>query len=606
MTAPAAGSDRQPAFHVLGMLTIADGREAVVLPPSKPTILLAALLLNPGGVVSVGTLQQAVWGDEQPALSRAALQNCVLRLRQLFGRHGIANTVVETVPGGYRIVAGADTLDLLAFRELVRRAAGEGDPDEECHLLDEALALWRGPLLANVPSESLHRDAVPRLTEERLRSFERVCDLKIALGTARTALPELWTATRVHPGNERLSEQLARALYVTGRQPEALAEIRRLKDYLRGELGLDAGRSLHELERAILQGEDIGPAAAAGPRRIRSAAAPGGVVEPPAALRLPTMPHFVGRAGTTAAILDRLGAGSGGRQLTLLSGPPGIGKTALALHVAELAGREPGAGPQLLVPMSDARGRQRPAAEVAGDVAAASEQARLAAAAGSGPALVVLDDVVDSEQLQAVLAVLTAPAAVILTSRRSLAESVARYGVGVHRLGVFTRAESRELLVALLGPERAGAESAALAALADACGHYPLALRIAATRLVTRPRLRIADVLGWLGDDPFGRLALPGEAHLSVSHCMYSWLDQLDPELVGAFVRIGSSVRSSFSLTTGAQLLGSSRAATAELLDHLVEANLLEEGPGHYTMHDLLRGLARSTVIRGEDDAVSV
>ncbi|MCF6525557.1 AfsR/SARP family transcriptional regulator, partial [Streptomyces sp. JJ36] len=280
-------------FQLLGPLSITDGSDVVVLRPAKPTTLLATLLLHANSVVAAGHLQRTLWGPaEQPATARSALQTCVLRLRRLFTRYGVTGAPVEAVPGGYRITAGPGTLDLLHFRERLR-AAGDlaDDPEKELYALKEALALWQGPVLANVRSDALHRDEVPRLTEERLRVVERACDLELALGRCGEALAELWSATRTHPGHERFREQLIEALYRTGRQAEALAEYRRIKAYLLEELGVDPSPGLQRLELAILRGDELGdtggrrpprPAApavsAGGPRH---GAGPGGPLAPP-------------------------------------------------------------------------------------------------------------------------------------------------------------------------------------------------------------------------------------------------------------------------------------------------------------------------------------
>ncbi|MZE77442.1 AfsR family transcriptional regulator, partial [Streptomyces sp. SID5475] len=249
-------------FQLLGPLSVTDGADAVVLPPSKPTILLAVLLLHANSVVSAEHLQRAVWSEAQPATAKAALQTCVLRLRRLLPRHGVTETPIEAVPGGYRITAGPRTLDLLGFRDAVRHAAASAHaPEAELSTLKEGLSLWQGPLLANVRSDTLHRDEVPRLAEERLRAVERVCDLELALGRCGEALAELWAVTRAHPGHERFHEQLMEALYRTGRQAEALAEYRRVKEYLREELGVDPSPTLRWLELAILRGEELAPAA---------------------------------------------------------------------------------------------------------------------------------------------------------------------------------------------------------------------------------------------------------------------------------------------------------------------------------------------------------
>ncbi|WP_257133158.1 BTAD domain-containing putative transcriptional regulator, partial [Streptomyces sp. ms184] len=256
-------------FQLLGPLALADGPDTVVLQPSKPANLLAALLLHANSPVSAEYLQRAIWGEEQPATARAALQTCVLRLRRLFSKHGVT-TSIDAVPGGYRITAAPPTLDLLGFRDRVRRAAGlDRDPEAELCALRDALSLWQGSLLANVRSVVLHRDEVPRLAEERLRAVERVCDLLLALGRCGEALVDLWTATRVHPGHERFHEQLIEALYRSGRQSQALAEYRRVKGFLLEELGVDPSPSLRRLELAVLRGEDLGPAGPVAPRVIR-------------------------------------------------------------------------------------------------------------------------------------------------------------------------------------------------------------------------------------------------------------------------------------------------------------------------------------------------
>jgi hypothetical protein len=209
-------------------------------------------------------------------------------------------------------------------------------------------------------------------------------------------------------------------------------------------------------------------------------------------------------------------------------------------------------------------------------------------------ALIVLDDVSATEQVPAALLEWDPGRSMILTSRMSLASLVMQHGARVHRLDVLDPDESAQLLCALLGTQRAGAEPAALRALADACGHFPLSLRIVGARLLTRPRMRIEDAVGWLAQDRIDRLTLPDDPQMSVVHRLRGWLDQLDPPLVDAFVRIGSTAPSVFTAEAGAAVLGTTPMAAERLLDRMVDANLLEEGSGHYTMHELLRIFARS------------
>jgi DNA-binding SARP family transcriptional activator len=251
-------------FTVLGMLAVTDGSESAVLQPSRPAALLAALLLNANSVVSADFLQRVIWGEETPAQAKSALHSCVLRLRRLFGKYGIAGNTIEAVPGGYRLTADAVTLDLVQFRELLDRAYATDDTDDELRLLRAALALWQPPLLGNVPSDLLHRDEVPRLHEEWLRAIERVFDLELACGRYREAVAEIWPTARAHPLHERFTEQLMEALYRVGRRAEALGEYRRLKTHLAQQLGVDPGPALQRLELSILRGEERGEAAGGG------------------------------------------------------------------------------------------------------------------------------------------------------------------------------------------------------------------------------------------------------------------------------------------------------------------------------------------------------
>ena len=270
-------ADQPPNFLLLGPLGISAEGALAVLQPSKPATLLAMLLMHPNTVVSVDALLRALWDDEPPGSAKAALHTCVQRLRRLFAKYGVPGGDIEAVPGGYRIAARAETLDLIRFRELTARAGKEPDPEAELALLRGALALWRGPALTNVNSPVLHREEVPRLAEERLRVVERVFDLEIALDRRREVLPELLTAARAHPTHEHFWEQLIEALYRTGRRAEALSEYRWVKQYLRDELGVDPGPALQRLELTVLRGDDadLHPR---GPLRHEPAAVPMGPV----------------------------------------------------------------------------------------------------------------------------------------------------------------------------------------------------------------------------------------------------------------------------------------------------------------------------------------
>ncbi|MEU9734378.1 BTAD domain-containing putative transcriptional regulator [Streptomyces sp. NPDC048002] len=635
-------------FLLLGLLSISDGEDVVVLQPSKPTSLLAALLIHPSAVVSTDYLLRAVWDAEPPATARAALQSCVLRLRRIFTKYGIANETIEAVPGGYRMRMDRETLDLVRFRELVASARAARDADAERHTLQEALALWQGPVLANVSSRMLHRDEGPRLTEERLSVLERLCDIELARGRCREVLVEVRDAARRHPERERFAEQLVEALYRTGRQTEALAEIRSVKERLKEEFGIDPGAPLQRLELSILRGEELGGPTDHQPLTaitVRSAAnespaprAPASHTHPAAVLPAPTtqppppralnpapqtpapapapVPHtlapppqaapapaedpaapsapaaraahpstppavhpvpcFTGRDIQLGALHHTLTFTGQEPGPVVISGAPGIGKTALALQAAHLT-REAFPGGCFTVVLTTPDGEPLGADEARHRLPPPDSAA--------GRRLLVLDDAASAEQVRPLLPS-AAEGVAVITSRRGLASLVATHGGFVLRLDAFDDEESYRLLVATVGAERVAAEPDAARALARVCGHFPLGLRIAAARLLTRPGLGIRDCVDWLATDPPARLSLADAPLMSVSKVFDGALRRLSPELSEAFLRLAAEQRGA--------VVRSSRSVPDEMLEQLADAGLIEEGPPKpYRIHSLLSVYAR-------------
>jgi DNA-binding SARP family transcriptional activator len=238
-------------FSVLGPLeAVVEGR-SVPLPAAKPRALLALLLLNRNRVVSVGELIEELWGGEPPETATKALQVYVSQLRK-----GIGADRVLTKPPGYSLRVGEGELDLDRFEQLVREGRerlGAGDAEEAAALLEQALALWRGPALAEFGSEPFARDAGARLEESRLEAIEGRIEADLALGRHAQLVSELEQLVARHPFRERLRGQLMLALYRSGRQAEALDVYRRTRETLVDELGIEPSQELQELERAVLR-----------------------------------------------------------------------------------------------------------------------------------------------------------------------------------------------------------------------------------------------------------------------------------------------------------------------------------------------------------------
>ncbi|GAA2893034.1 hypothetical protein GCM10010517_57560 [Streptosporangium fragile] len=250
-------------FRVLGPVEVLHDGRPVPVRAAKQRVLLASLLLDAGRVVPVGTLVTRLWGESPPDGARNTLQNYVMRLRRvLAGAARAAGTAgdgengpVLTRPQGYLIEAAGDAVDLHRFDALVRHAraaAAAGAADRASVLLREALGLWRGQPLSDVPSEPLQREVVPVLAERRLGAVELRIQADLLLGRHAEVLPELRELTTGHPLQERFWAQRMLALYRSGRQGEALECYRAVSGLLAEELGVDPGAELRELHRRIL------------------------------------------------------------------------------------------------------------------------------------------------------------------------------------------------------------------------------------------------------------------------------------------------------------------------------------------------------------------
>lgn len=245
-------------FGILGSLHVQRGKRQITVSAAKQRIILAKLLLEANRVVLTDELMDLLWPDRYPRHGRASLQTHLSRLRRTLGDDRDGQGTIRTRPGGYLIEVTAEHLDLLRHRELVGQAArarAVGDLERELHLLREALALWRGPALADVPSDALQREDVPQLTEEWFGVLHRRFDVELRLGNHHEIVGELRRLVLRYPLRESLCGQLMIALFRCGQQAEALHVYMSVSSVLRGEYGLDAGEELKRLHRAVLVGD---------------------------------------------------------------------------------------------------------------------------------------------------------------------------------------------------------------------------------------------------------------------------------------------------------------------------------------------------------------
>jgi DNA-binding SARP family transcriptional activator/tetratricopeptide (TPR) repeat protein len=591
-------------FRVLGPVQVRDGDRMVPVPPGRVLTLLTLLLLRANQVVTQRELAEQLWQDSPPAHPRAAIHTIVRRLRHALG-DGAGGRIIQTAPDGYLIRLDPSHLDLSAFRRLVVRATDAVEPSEQARLLGQALDLWHGEPLAGITSDALIVHEVPRLIEERLHALERLMDARLRLGEHAQLVPLLTSLTREHPLRERFWAQLMLALYRCGRQADALLAYRSVATLLADELGVDPGPELQDVHRSVLMADP------------RLAVAPGPPWAAPSwslqswsqQCQLPMdVADIVGRDKAVAEILDLVRSSVADRAVPVvtISGPPGVGKSALAVRVAHALRADFPDG-QWYVRLNGASRTPRSPFEVlatllrnAGmntDAIPSDEQQRAAryrARIADRRLLVLLDDAADAAQVEPLLPG-TPGCAVIVTSRSELSGLTTSHGARGVPVAGLTPQDSDELLGRMLGRGRVGAEPDAVHELADLCGHLPLALRIAAANLAARPGASITGYAARLrGRDRLGTLVSASDPDIAVRATFALSYAVLEPSLRHAFRLLGLVPGPDVDAAAAAALLGDSDRHAEELLERLCVVNLVErrgerQEVARYGFHDLIR-----------------
>lgn len=313
-------------FGVLGPLEVwtADGRP-VRVPELKVRALLADLLVHRGRPVSADRLIDDLWGTALPNNPLGTLQSKVWQLRRaLEDAEPGGRDLVMSRPPGYQLLVEPDAVDADRFHELVTRARASDDSRVRADLLADALAVWRGPAFADFADEEFTRPAMARLEEQRLTALEEQAEARLKLGEHALLADELGGLVALHPLRERLRAAHVRALYLAGRQSDALNSYGDLRERLAESLGLTPGPDLAALHQAILTQDPALTASSA----TTTAARP--LTNVPSALT-----DLIGRAEAVGELHSLLRAG----RLVTLTGAGGVGKTRLALAVAAQVGQ---------------------------------------------------------------------------------------------------------------------------------------------------------------------------------------------------------------------------------------------------------------------------
>lgn len=650
-------------FRLLGTVSVDTRVGPLPLGPAKRRSLLAALLLSVNTPVPVTRLTDCLWDDAPPLHARGVIQGHVSRLRALLAGADAAAYGVElaTLGDAYALRSPETLLDSQRFEELLALARGQQDPRDAVLMLKDALSLWQGPALAGAFPGPPLQAAAHSLEESRTAAVEQLAHAHTALGEHDRAAAVLRTEAVVHPMREPLAASLMTALYRAGRQSEALAWFHRTRRLLVDELGVDPGRELAQAYALILRGDPLqedGPGVAPPtvpssasvsppPRDIREAAArqpadvdpgiPGdglsdlpprgpkaraddvststparsGTVGLPTPVGLPYPTDLLPRAPrgfqgrqTELAALTRAAAAEA--PVCLVTGLPGVGKTALALQWAH---RNAGLFPDGRL-FADLRGfgdtGEAALIEVLREFLPAlgvpprrvPESASAAAALFRSLThrrrlLVILDNARDSATVRALLPG-GADCVTLVTSRHRLDGLVASEAATAVPLDSLEPQDGTALLAGVLGQDRVLAEPMAARRLAELCGGLPLALRVTAARLAGRPQRTLADLADELADER-SRLTYLDVDDTSVSAALRLTVQQLPPDALHQFTRLGHHPGSHFDPFTAAALSDTDPPAAAAALERLAAAHLVTEpSPGRWELHDLVRLYART------------
>ena len=600
-------------FGVLGPLRVAVGdlEESRAISGPRLRALLAVLLWRASRPVALDELAEMVWDGAPPGGTAESVRALVMRLRRQLDRRA-AERIVTRAPG-YLIEVSDDEFDARLFENLTLEAGAAvrgGHWALAARTAAEALNLWRGTPLTDIPSQMLRDAWVPGLHQLHLQALEWRIEADLHEGHHEQLVPQLSELVARYPLREHFHGQLMLALVRSGRQAEALAAYQAARSALVEELGVDPGDELRQLHERILAGD---PGLMARPEAAAAAAAAAAAPVPrqlPAAVR-----SFTGRQTELSMLIDVVEQatgtpGAGGTVLiTAIDGMAGVGKTALAIQAAHrLAGKFPGG--QLFIDLHGytQRTEPRPPGEALdwllralgvpprGVPADTEQRAALFRQQLAGTkTLIVLDNAASEAQVRPLLPG-SAGCVVLITSRRRLK---GLDDAQILALDVLPQADALSLFRAVAEPRRTPADDPVLSQIIELCAQLPLALRIAAALLRHRPVWTLEHLAGLLRAQQ-GRIGSLSDGERDLGAVFELSYQSLTGAQQLMFRCLGVIPGPDFETYAAAALAGVGPAAATGLLEELVDHHLLiQDAADRYHMHDLLRLHARA--IAGRD-----
>lgn len=595
------------AFRILGPLEVAGVVARDLVSAIKPRQLLATLLLHPNRFVSTELITDALWEGPLPRSAAANLRTYVRALRTGLDSTGV-RARIETHQAGYLIHVSPDDLDTSRAESLAaegRHLVAGGDGRGGLALLDQACRLWRGTPLEDLPLCSAWQASLTRLEQRHAELVEELVPLHIEFGDPHQAIELARDGLRRDPYSEDLWCHVLLCLKESGQLAAARQAARECRALFADELGVDPGARLSALA-ATLDAEADAESTGAPPTSLGSPPP-----TPPAAPARhvprqlpPDIPDFSGRERQLAELIDVVCTRLSGRPpVAVLSGPPGAGKSTLALRAAH-AVRDHFPDGQLFLDLR-AGSQPRDPGDALGemllglglpDTAIPAEPDRRAATLRSELAgrrvLMVLDDAASIAQV-APLAPGTGSSAMIVTSRRTLADLTGAHHVP---LDLMTSREAHQLLAGIIGGDRVAADETAATQVVDMCGRLPLAIRVVAGRLAHRPDLTMRGLAGRLrrSANLLDELAGPTGGVRASADLSYRMLTAEQARGYHLLGMLGSGDCPTWVFQAFADPAAADRVIDGLVDAHLVQLAYLEgTGRGVLRIHDLLRRHAR-------------
>ncbi|GAA2260153.1 BTAD domain-containing putative transcriptional regulator [Kitasatospora cystarginea] len=587
-------------FRLLGPVELHRDGAGVHLGPPKRRTVLAMLLLADHALVTTDRLAEALWHEQPPKHAKTTIQGHISHLRRLL--HPTGDATIVTAGDGYLLRTPADRIDARRFQAAVLETRlGHSTPASTVPALRQALALWHGPALAGLCTTPLIASLAAELEEARLNAVEVLGQALTTEHLAEEAVFLLRGPANRNPLRESLVAPLLDALLATDRQAEAIELYHRTARLLADELGVNPGPAMARAYARILAAPDAAPHTAA------PVESPGPATDVLRPLLLPRSPAgFTGRE-RELAVLDDAVKPTRDAPLCLVTGPAGVGKSALVAHWAQhaatafpdgvlfarlggFAGTVPAADPASVLRDFLVALGTRPD-DVPQNTATAESLYR--ALLRYRRVLVLLDDALSYDQVRPLLPGATGCATVV-TSRNRLESLVAADCARPLLLDRLGPRQGAALLTGVLGSDRVDAEPGAVGCLVRLCDGLPLALRLTGARLAMRPERSLREAAEELYDER-QRIALLAVDDVDLASVLRASVAHLPPAAADLLGLLAHHFGPDTDLGAVAALTAATPADARAALERLLAANLLEErAHGRYALHDLVRLFART------------